>query len=283
MEGARHAGRLQRRVPRGRRRPERVRCDRGEHRDQQRRLSPLRPGDRQLLHATGDDRGEPGRELDPSVSQDGSGGVYATFLGGGSGDPVEPRLQLRRGQGLDGTGGLEPRHRRRGERPDQLGGSRAGRAGRHWVDNGSVFAQQFDAADATAPAASIEGGAKSSGTTVTLTREMPVIRTVHGDGHRERDRSDRDRGAQDDPAHEDRHARQRHVHDQGIQAARASPDQGGQAAALPRARPSQGEGAAFHQDGERHSADDADDRDHPRNRARAPAAGSAGVAGATRT
>ncbi len=111
-------------------------------------------------------------ELDPSVSQDGSGGVYATFLGGGSGGPVSLAYSSDGGKAWTGPAALNP---------DTDGGASdltssvgpSGQGWAAWVDNGSVFAQQFDAADATAPAASIEGGAKSSGTTVTLTVKCP--------------------------------------------------------------------------------------------------------------
>lgn len=72
-------------------------------------------------------------ELDAALSQDGAGGIYGTYL-------------------LDGAGG-----------PINLSYSAAA-----WQNNGSVFAQSFQAADAISPA-SIGGGATDDGTTITVT------------------------------------------------------------------------------------------------------------------
>jgi hypothetical protein len=107
-------------------------------------------------------------ELDPSVSQDAAGGVYATFLLGGSGGPVALAYSSDGGKAWAGPVTLEP---------DSDGGaddltSSVGPTGQGWaawVDNGSVFAQQFDAADANLGAAAVAPAATSSGGSVTLT------------------------------------------------------------------------------------------------------------------
>jgi hypothetical protein len=107
-------------------------------------------------------------ELDPSVSQDGAGGVYATFLVGGDGGPIGLAYSKDAGKDWTGPATLDP---------DSDGGASdltssvgpTGQGWATWIDNGSVFAQQFDAQDASAPAAVVEGGAPASGGSVTIT------------------------------------------------------------------------------------------------------------------
>jgi hypothetical protein len=87
-------------------------------------------------------------EQDPAVSQDGSGGVYATFLGGGSGGPI--RLAY------SGDGGntwsvntLNP-NSDFGADSVTSNVNAAGQGWAAWTDNGSVYAQSFQATDAIA-------------------------------------------------------------------------------------------------------------------------------------
>ncbi len=134
-------------------------------------------------------------ELDPSVSQDGSGGVYATFLLGGGGGPISLAYSSDGGKVWAGPATLDP---------DTDGGASgltssvgvSGQGWAAWTDNGSVFAQQFkaDATDARGPPAASIGGsaAKSSGESVTITITCAVD-PVHGHdhGHDRRGRSGR--------------------------------------------------------------------------------------------
>lgn len=108
-------------------------------------------------------------EQSPSVSQDGAGGVYATYLAGFEG---EVRLAYSNNGGATWTG------------PATLsaaGGSHlvssvdaAGQGWATWSVGESVYAQPFVASDATlAPA--IASGASSTGTTITITITCAVI------------------------------------------------------------------------------------------------------------
>ncbi len=91
-------------------------------------------------------------ELDPAVSQDGAGGVYATFLGGGDGGLI--RLAYSADGGDTWSANTL--------NPDSDGGdgnvtsnlNAAGQGWATWTDNGSVYAQSFQAADAISPAIS---------------------------------------------------------------------------------------------------------------------------------
>jgi hypothetical protein len=89
-------------------------------------------------------------ELFPSVSQDGSGGVYATFLLGGGGGTVSLAYSSDGGTTWTGPATLNADadagiH----ELTSSVGASGQGWAA--WVDNGSIYAQQFVASDATPP------------------------------------------------------------------------------------------------------------------------------------
>lgn len=111
-------------------------------------------------------------ELDPAVSQDGAGGVYATFLLGGAGGPISLAYSSNGGATWSGPATLDA---------NTDGGansmtSSVGPSGQGWAvwnDNGSVYAQQFVAADASPAVASVEGGASSSGSTVTIKVKCP--------------------------------------------------------------------------------------------------------------
>jgi len=106
-------------------------------------------------------------EQQSAVSQDGSGGVYATFLGSGSGGPISLAYSSNGGTTWTGPATLNP------NADGGVGGltSSVGPSGQGWaawIDNGSVYAQQFQASDA-ASAATVRGGGTSTGTTVTIT------------------------------------------------------------------------------------------------------------------
>lgn len=106
-------------------------------------------------------------EQQPAVSQDGSGGVYATFLGGGSGGPISLAYSSNGGTTWTGPATLNPNSDGgAGSLTSSVGPSGQGWAA--WTDNGSVYAQQFDASNA-ASAAVIGGSGTSTGTTVTIT------------------------------------------------------------------------------------------------------------------
>jgi len=105
-------------------------------------------------------------EEDSAVSQDGAGGVYGTFLLGGGGGPISLVYSSNAGASWTGPTTLNP---------DTDGGASdvtsavgpTGQGWATWTDNGSIFAQQFDAKDAIAASIGSEGS--SSGTSVTIT------------------------------------------------------------------------------------------------------------------
>jgi hypothetical protein len=103
-------------------------------------------------------------ELDPALSQDGAGGIYATYLGG-SGGAVDLSYSADGGHSFS-TAVLNA---------NPAGGvndltsavNAAGQGWASWTDNGSVFARSFQAVDAIS-SATTSGGATSNGSTVTL-------------------------------------------------------------------------------------------------------------------
>jgi hypothetical protein len=104
-------------------------------------------------------------ELDPALSQDATGGVYATYLFGGGGGPINLSYSADGGHtwatnvlNADADEGI-------GDVNSSVSGRGQGWA--TWQDNGSVYAQSFQATDAVAPAA-VSGGASSNGQTVNL-------------------------------------------------------------------------------------------------------------------
>lgn len=104
-------------------------------------------------------------ELDPALSQDGAGGIYATFLGGGSGGAVSLAYSSDGGAEWAGPVKLDATT----EASELTSSVNSGGQGwAAWVQNGSVYAQQFLAADAlTAP--KVSESATSTGTTITVT------------------------------------------------------------------------------------------------------------------
>jgi hypothetical protein len=104
-------------------------------------------------------------ELDPSVTQDSPGGVYATYLLGGDGGPIELSYSADGGK----TWASGPINTDHDERANNVISSvnGGGQGWVSWLDNGSVFAQSFQAQDAVEPA-TVSGGATSDGSAVTL-------------------------------------------------------------------------------------------------------------------
>jgi hypothetical protein len=105
-------------------------------------------------------------EQQPAVSQDGAGGVYATYLDGGPGGPVSLSYSSDGGKTWTGPGTLHS---------DSSAGvanltsivNGPGQGWAAWTDNGSVFAQSFAAVDALVPA-SVGGSGTSNGQTVSI-------------------------------------------------------------------------------------------------------------------
>jgi hypothetical protein len=111
-------------------------------------------------------------EQQPSVSQDGAGGVYATYLSGGIGGPVSLSYSYNDGQTWSGPGTLTT------DPLGQIAGLTSqvnpiGQGWATWTENGTVFAQPFTAADSVPPAApttlstSQTGGGKT-GASITI-------------------------------------------------------------------------------------------------------------------
>jgi hypothetical protein len=103
-------------------------------------------------------------ELDGALSQDGGGGIYATYLAG-AGGPVDLSYSADGGHSFstavlnaNSEGGA-----------DDLSSAvnAAGQGWAAWTNNGSVFASSFQAVDAISPA-NTSGGATSNGSTVTV-------------------------------------------------------------------------------------------------------------------
>ena len=104
-------------------------------------------------------------ELYPAVNQDGAGGVYATYLLGGSLGSVELSYSADGGKTWAGAGlDSDPNGTISGINSSV---NSAGQGWLSWFSNGSVFAQPFKAADAVTPA-TVGGGASTDGSTVTL-------------------------------------------------------------------------------------------------------------------
>jgi hypothetical protein len=111
-------------------------------------------------------------ELDPSLSQDGAGGIYATFLGG-PGGPVRLAYSADGGKTW-GTGTLDAGN------ADKVTSSvnSSGQGWVAWTNNGSVFAQPFAASDVSAAAVSESATASSTTVTVTITCAGPCTVTI---------------------------------------------------------------------------------------------------------
>ncbi len=116
-------------------------------------------------------------ELDPAVSQDGAGGVYATFLLGGAGGPISLAYSADGGAAWTGPATLKPN-------PEGAAGNltssvnATGQGWAAWTDNGSVYAQQFIASDAIppkpTPAADTLTTSQTSGTATGASLTIPA-------------------------------------------------------------------------------------------------------------
>lgn len=104
-------------------------------------------------------------ELDPSVSQDATGGIYATYEYDGSGGPVALSYSADGGKTWSGPAQLDAFN---GEANITSAVNGAGQGWVTWVNNGSVLAQPFTAGDA-AGAPIVSGGGSTNGTTITVT------------------------------------------------------------------------------------------------------------------
>ena len=104
-------------------------------------------------------------EESPAVAQDGAGDIYATYLLGGVGGPIELSYSGDGGSGWT-SAALNP-NKDGGAGDVNSSVNSAGQGWATWDDNGSVFAQSFQAADAISPAI-VSGSGTSSGSTVTV-------------------------------------------------------------------------------------------------------------------
>ena len=103
-------------------------------------------------------------ELDGALSQDGGGGIYATYLAG-AGGAVDLSYSADGGHSFS-TAALNANS---DGGADNLSSAvnAAGQGWATWTNNGSVFASSFQAVDAISPAKT-SGGATSNGSTVTV-------------------------------------------------------------------------------------------------------------------
>jgi hypothetical protein len=104
-------------------------------------------------------------EESPALAQDGAGDIYATYLLGGVGGPIELSYSGDGGSGWT-SAALNP-NKDGGAGDVNSSVNSAGQGWATWDDNGSVFAQSFQAADAISPAI-VSGSGTSSGSTVTV-------------------------------------------------------------------------------------------------------------------
>jgi hypothetical protein len=105
-------------------------------------------------------------ELSPAVSQDGAGGVYATYIAG-SGRPVRLAFSINGGTSWSGPATLDA-NTSTGISNLTSDVNSTGQGWAAWTDNGSVYAQPFTAADSVVPP-SIGGAGTATSTSVTLT------------------------------------------------------------------------------------------------------------------
>ena len=105
-------------------------------------------------------------ELYAAGSQDGSGGVYGTYLLGGPGGPLA--LSYSADGGKSFTSGTLNANTQGGIDHVTSNVNAGGQGWAAWEDHGTIMAQPFGAADALSPAV-IGGGAASDGASVTLT------------------------------------------------------------------------------------------------------------------
>ena len=92
----------------------------------------------------------PQGEQNPSVSQDGTGGIYATYMDGGSGGPIVLSYSADGGTHWTGPNVLHPYD---GLDHPKSAVNGAGQGWVTWTNGGSVFAEPFTATDAVPPPA----------------------------------------------------------------------------------------------------------------------------------
>lgn len=117
-------------------------------------------------------------ELYASVSQDGAGGVYGTYLLGGAGGPVNLSYSGDGGKSFTSNVLYPNKSGSADHVTSNVNG--AGQGWAAWQDNGSIFAQPFTAADAISPA-SVGATATSNGATVVVTivcASLPCTLTI---------------------------------------------------------------------------------------------------------
>jgi hypothetical protein len=91
-------------------------------------------------------------EESPAVSQDGTGGIYATFLLGGPGGQIALAYSADGGMSWAGPATLNA-NADAGAEELTSSVNATGQGWATWMDNGSIYAQPFIAADAISPAA----------------------------------------------------------------------------------------------------------------------------------
>jgi hypothetical protein len=105
-------------------------------------------------------------ELYATLSQDGAGGIYGTYLLDGAGGPINLSYSGDGGKSFS-SAALNPNKDGHDDHVTSAVNG-VGQGWAVWINNGSVFAQPFQAADAVSPVS--EGGsATDTGTTITVT------------------------------------------------------------------------------------------------------------------
>jgi len=118
-------------------------------------------------------------EEEPSVSQDAYGGIYATFLLGGVGSPIDLAYSSDGGATWAGPSALNPDTDEDAKDLTSSVGSH-GQGWAAWADKGSIYAQQFVASDAvspviaTPPAADTLTTSQTAGTTTGASITVPA-------------------------------------------------------------------------------------------------------------
>jgi hypothetical protein len=116
----------------------------------------------------------PKGEQEAAISQDDAGGIYATFLSTGAGGPVVFAYSYNGGTTWSGPSTLDANSGQGiNHLTSMVSGSRQGWAA--WLDNGSVFAQSFTAADSVPPPAPVTiATSQTAGATVGSSITVPV-------------------------------------------------------------------------------------------------------------
>jgi hypothetical protein len=113
-------------------------------------------------------------EQQPAVSQDSLGGVYVTYRAG-AGGPIRLAYSSDGGTTWTGPATLNANATDQGDNNVTSSVDPSGQGWAAWVDNGSVFAQQFNAADAIPPpAADTITTAQKSGTATGTLLNIPA-------------------------------------------------------------------------------------------------------------